>query len=52
MRNDAYPAQNATYVVFTSLSDDKCSERFLRQEVNTVIPTKTEYMHWSEHPVT
>ena len=45
MRDDAYPAQNATYVVFTSLGNDKRSERILRQEVNPVIPTKTECMH-------
>ena len=30
MREDVYPAQNATYVVFTSLSDDKRSEHLLR----------------------
>ena len=29
MRNDAYPDQNAAYVVFTSLGDDKRSERLL-----------------------
>ena len=52
MRNNAYPDQNTAYVVFTSLGDDKRSERLLRQEVNTVIPAKTEYMHWSERPVT
>ena len=52
MRDDVYPAQNATYVIFTSLDDDKRSERLLRQEVNTVIPAKPEYMHWSERPVT
>ena len=40
MRNDAYPDQNTAYIVFTSLDDDKCSERLLRQEVNTVIPAK------------
>ena len=45
MRDDVYPAQNATYVVFTSIGDDKRSERLLRQEVNTVIPAKPEYMH-------
>ena len=45
MRNDPYPDQNTTYVVFTSLGDDKRSERILRQEVNPVIPTKTECMH-------
>ena len=52
MRNDPYPAQNMTYVIFTSLGVDKCSERLLRQEANTIVPTKTEYMHWSERPVT
>ncbi|XP_073360291.1 uncharacterized protein [Aegilops tauschii subsp. strangulata] len=52
MHDDIYPAQNATYVVFTSLGDDKRSERLLRQEVNTVIPAKPEYMHWSDRPVT
>ena len=52
MRDNVYPAQNTTYVVFTSLGDGKRSERLLRQEVNTVIPAKTEYMHWSERPVT
>ena len=51
MRNDAYQDQNAAYVVFTSLSDDKCSERLLRQEVNTVVPAKPEFMHWSNRPV-
>ena len=45
MRDDAYPDQNAAYVVFTSLGDDKHSERLLRQEVNTVIPAKPEHMH-------
>ncbi len=52
MRDDVYLDQNASYIVFTSLSDDKRSERLLRQEVNTVIPAKPEYMHWSERPVT
>ena len=42
MRDDAYPDQSAAYVVFTSLGDDKRIERLLRQEVNTVIPAKTE----------
>ena len=50
MRDDPYPAQNVTYIVFTSLGDDKRSERLLRQEVNTVIPAKPEYMHWSDAP--
>ena len=52
MRNDAYPDQNAAYVVFTSLGDDKRSERLLRQEVNTVVPAKTDFMHWSDRPIT
>ena len=52
MRDDPYPAQNAPYVVFTSLGNDKRSERLHRQEVNTVIPAKTEYMHCSERLVT
>ena len=52
MRDNVYPAQNTTYVVFTSLGDDKRSERLLRQEVNTIIPAKPEYMHWSDRPVT
>ena len=52
MRDDVYPAQNATYVVFTSLGDDKRSERLLWQEVNTIIPAKPEFMHWSYRPVT
>ena len=52
MREDVYPAQHATYVVFTSLGDDKCSECLLRQGENTVIPAKSEYMHWAERPVT
>ena len=30
MRNDAYPDQNTTYVVFTSLGNDKRSKRLLR----------------------
>ena len=45
MRNDAYPDQKLAYVVFTSLGDDKRSERLLRQEVNTVVPAKTHFMH-------
>ena len=52
MQNDAYPDQNAAYVVFTSLGDDKRSERLLRQEVNTVVPAKPEFMHWSDRPIT
>ena len=52
MRDDPYPAQNAAYVVFTILGDDKRSERLLRQEVNTVIPAKLEFMHWSDRPIT
>ena len=46
MHNDAYPDQNTAYAVFTSLGDDKHSERLLRQEVNTVVPAKPEFMHW------
>ena len=46
MRDDAYPDQNAAYIVFTSLGDDKRSERLLRQEVNTVVPAKPEFMYW------
>ena len=52
MCNDAYPDQNTAYVVFTSLGDDKRSERFLRQEVNTVVLAKTDFMHWSDRPST
>ena len=52
MRDDRYPAQNAAYVVFTSLSDDKRSERPLRQEVNTVVPAKPELMHWWDRSIT
>jgi hypothetical protein len=29
MRDEAYPHQNASYVVFTSLGDDKRTERRL-----------------------
>ena len=52
MRDDAYPDQNVAYVVFTSLGDDKRSERLLRQEVNTIVPAKPEFMHWSDRRVT
>ena len=52
MQNDAYPDQNAAYVVITSLGNDKRSECLLRQEVNTVVPAKPEYMHWLDRPVT
>ena len=52
MRDGAYPDKNMSYIVFTSLGDDKRSERLLRQEVNTVIPAKPEFMHWSDRPVT
>ena len=52
MRNDAHPDQNAAYVVFTRLGGDKRSERLLRQEVNTVVPAKPEFMHWSDRPIT
>ena len=52
MHDDAYPDQSAAYVVFTSLGDDKRSERLLRQEVNTVVPAKPEFMHWSDRPIT
>ena len=52
MRNNAYPDQNAAYIVFTSLGDDKHSERLLRHEVNTVFPAKPEFMHWSDRPIT
>ena len=51
MRDEAYPHQNASYVVFTSLGDDKRAECRLRQEVNTIIPAVPEYMHWSERPI-
>ena len=52
MRDDAYPDQNAAYVIFTSLGDDKRSECLLRQEVNAVVPAKPEFMHWLNRPVT
>ena len=52
MRNDAYPNQNVAYVIFTSLGNDKRSERLLRQEVNTVVPAKTDFMHWSDRLIT
>ena len=52
MRNGAYPDQNATYVVFTSLGNDKRGKRLLRQEVNTVVLAKPEFMHWSDRPIT
>ena len=51
MRDDAYPNQNVAYIVFTSLGDDKRSERLLRQEVNTVVPAKLEFMRWSDCPI-
>ena len=52
MRDDAYPDQNSANIVFTSLGDDKSSERLLRQEVNTVVPAKPEFMHWSDRLIT
>ena len=52
MRDDAYPDQSVANVVFTSLGDNKRSERLLRQEVNTVVPAKPEFMHWSDRPIT
>ena len=52
MRNDAYPDQSAAYVVFTSLDDDKRSKRLLRQEVNTVVLAKPDFMHWPDHLIT
>ena len=52
MRDDAYPDQNAADIVFTSLGDDKHSERLLRQEVNTIVSAKPEFMHWSDRPIT
>ena len=52
MHNDANPDQSAADVVFTSLGDDKRSERLLRQEVNTVVPAKPDFMHWSDCPIT
>nr|XP_020189192.1 uncharacterized protein LOC109774834 [Aegilops tauschii subsp. strangulata] len=33
------------------MGNDKHSEHLLRQEVNTVVPTVPEYMHWSERLV-
>ena len=51
MRNDAYPEQNAAYVVFTSQADDKCSRRRQHQEVNAVASSAPEFMHWSEKPI-
>ena len=52
MRNNAYPDLSAAYVVFTSLGDDKHSKRLLWQEVNTVVPAKPEFMHWSDRSIT
>ena len=52
MRGDAYPDQNAAYIVFTSLGDNKRSERLLRQEANTVVLAKPGFMHWSDRPIT
>ena len=52
MRNDAYLDQNAAYIVFTSLGDDKRSEHLIRHEVHTVVPAKPEFMHWSDRPIT
>ena len=52
MWNDAYPDSNAAYDVLTSLGDDKCNERLLQQEVNTIVPAKTDFMHWSDRPIT
>ena len=52
MWNVAYPDQNVAYVVFTSLGDDKHSERLLQQEVNTVVPAKPDFMHRSDRLIT
>ena len=52
MRDAAFLDQNAAYVVFTSLGNDKRSDRLLRQEVNTVVPAKPKFMHWSDRPIT
>ena len=51
MRDDAYPDQNAAYVVFTSQTDDKRSRRRQNQEVNAVASSTPEFMHWSEKPI-
>ena len=52
MRNYAYPDQNAAYIVFISLGGDKRSERLLRQEVNTIVPAKPDFMQWSDRLIT
>ena len=52
MCDDTYPDQNTAYIVFTSLGDDKRSECLLRQEANTIVPAKPEFMHWSDRLIT
>jgi hypothetical protein len=52
MLQDAFPNENATYVIFTSEADDKRSRRQQHHEVNAVIPEVPQFMHWSEKPIT
>jgi hypothetical protein len=51
LANNAYPQQDAAYIVFTSEGDDKHSKRKYQHEVNAVIPPVPQFMHWSDRHI-
>jgi hypothetical protein len=36
------------YHIFTTLEKDKRSDLWYKAEVNAVVPSEPQYMHWSE----
>src|SRR3954466_2182504 len=47
-----FPRQDATYMIFTSESDDKGSRRAREQAVNATIPAVPQFMDWSDSVIT
>jgi hypothetical protein len=50
--NDDFPVAVEQYHVFTTLWKDKRSDLWYEAEVNSIMPAKPQYMHWSEAAIT
>jgi hypothetical protein len=50
--DDDFPADVEQYHVFTTPGKDKINDLWYEAEVNTVMPTEPQYMHWSEVAIT
>jgi hypothetical protein len=50
--DDDFPADVEQYHIFTTPGKDKRNDLWYDAEVNAVMPTEPQFMHWSEAAIT